>query len=220
MELARSWFRGGSVSCPRELQELLASHASTKGCHFLEGQPEFVTQLPQRGEGRNHDLWLRASCPAGPVTICVEAKADETFGDLVGEAVEKAKRRSPNTGLPARVATLLELLFAQKCNPEDLPWRGFRYQLITAFAGTVIQAARDGSRTAVLVVQEFCGDHLDAALQEQNHADLQYFLGSIAPPFGRLVPGLLAGPFVVESNEHLSTNIDLLIGKIKCEIRE
>jgi hypothetical protein len=218
MELARSWFDSGSLSCARELKELLASHPWTRGCDFLEGQPEFVTPLPQPGEGRNHDLWLRASCAAGPVTICVEAKADETFGDLVGEAVEKAKRRNPSAGLPARIAALLEVLFAQKCNPEDLPWRGFRYQLITAFAGTAIQAARDGSRTAALVVQEFCGDHLDAALQGQNDADLPYFLDSITPPVAGLRPGVLVGPIVVRSNDHLSTDINLLVGKIKCQI--
>ncbi len=220
MELARSWFRSGSVSCPRELQELLASHTLTNGCDFIEGQPEFVTPLPQRGEGRNHDLWLRASCAASPVTICVEAKADETFGDLVGHAVEKAKRRNPNTGLPARVAALLEVLFAQKCSPEDLPWRGFRYQLITAFAGTAIQAARDGSRTAVLVVQEFCGNHLDTALQKQNDADLRSFIDSMAPQHAALRPGVFVGPIPVTANEHLSTNVNLLVGKIESECCE
>ena len=39
MELARSWFRGGSVSCPRELQELLASHSLTNGCLSLLESP-------------------------------------------------------------------------------------------------------------------------------------------------------------------------------------
>ena len=218
MELALSWFHGGSLSCPQELRELLESHPLTSGCDFLEGQPEFVTALPQRGEGRNHDLWFRASCPAGPVTVCVEAKADETFGDLVGEAVEKAKRRNANTGLPARAAALLEVLFARKCNPEDLPWRDFRYQLVTAFAGTAIQSARDGSRTAVLVVQEFCGDHLDAAAQEQNDADLRSFLHSMAPEAGAQRPGAFVGPFVLRSNKHLSTDINLLVGKIRCEV--
>jgi len=218
MELARSWFHGGSLSCPRELRELLESHLLTNGCEFLEGQPEFITALPQRGEGRNHDLWLRASCAAGPVTVCVEAKADETFGDVVGEAIGKAKRRNANTGLPARAEALLDVLFGQKCNPEDLPWRDFRYQLVTAFAGTVLQAARDGSSTAVLVVQEFCGDHLDAALQQQNDADLQSFLHSMAPEAGALRPGALVGPFVLRSNKHLSTDINLLVGKIRCEV--
>lgn len=220
MELARSWFSGGSLSCPRELRELLESHPLTNGCDFLEGQPEFVTALPQPGEGRNHDLWLRASCPAGPVTICIEAKADETFGDLVGDAVKKARRRHVNTGLLTRAAALLEVLFKQECDPEGQPWQGLRYQLVTAFAGTVLQAARDGSPIAVFVVQEFCGDHLDAAVQEQNDADLRSFLDSMAPQVGALRPGVLVGPFEVTSNEHLSTNINLLVGKIRCEVRE
>jgi hypothetical protein len=218
MELARAWFHTGCLSCPQELQDLLRSHALTNGCEFLEGQPEFVTPLPERGEGRNHDLWLRASCLAGPVTICIEAKADEVFGDLVGDAITSAKRRSANTGLPARVTALIEMLVGQKSNPEDLPWRNLRYQLITAFAGTAIQAARDGSGTAVLVVQEFRGNHLDIALQEQNDTDLRSFLNSIAPHIGPLQPGALVGPIIVKSSDHLSTDINLLVGKIRCPL--
>ncbi len=218
MELARSWFPAGCLSCPVDLEELLRSHPLTNGCEFFEGQPEFVTPLPKRGEGRNHDLWLRGSCPAGPLTVCVEAKADETFGDWVGEAIEKAKRRNAKTGLPARVAALLECLFARRCNPVDMPWRSLRYQLVTAFAGTAIQAARDGSRSGVLVVQEFRGTHFDAALQEQNDADLRAFLSSIASHAGPLQPGILVGPIVVRSNQHLSKDINLLVGKIRCEV--
>lgn len=218
MELARSWFQTGSLVCPSELQGLLKSHPLTDGCRIFKGQPEFVTPLPQRGEGRNHDLWLLAACSARAVTICVEAKADETFGDSVGEAIRKARRRRDNTGLPARAAALLELLFAQKCDPENLPWRGFRYQLVTAFAGTAIQAARDGSLTAVLVVQEFCGDHLDTVVQEQNDADLRSFLDLIAPQAGAFKPGVLFGPIVLRSGDDLSIDMNLLVGKIKCEV--
>ena len=56
MELARSWFPSGTLQCPSELQNLLSTNARTADTQFDEGRPEFVTSLPQRGEGRNHDL--------------------------------------------------------------------------------------------------------------------------------------------------------------------
>ncbi len=215
MELARSWFRGGTLSCPRELTELLQSHTITADAELIEGQPEFVTPLPERGEGRNHDLWLRAASPRGSLTICVEAKADETFGDSVAETIAKARRRTVGTRLPARAKALLELLFNRECEPEERPWRDLRYQLLTAFSGTAIQASRDRSGTGVLVVQEFRGRHLDDARQRQNDVDFRTFLALLAPDVDPPV-GILGGPIVVPSNPHLPGDVNLLVGKITC----
>src|SRR3990167_4296690 len=145
MELARSWFRTGSLVCPRELISLFQSHDLTRDCTLLSGQPEFVTTLPERGEGRNHDLWLKGTCAARGLTICVEAKADETFGERIGDAIDMARQRTLRTGMPARTKALLELLLGRTVDPRDEPWRGLRYQLVTAVAGTAIQAAADDS---------------------------------------------------------------------------
>lgn len=218
MELARSWFRTGALACPEELTALLQSHDLTRGCELLDGQPEFVTPLPEFGEGRNHDLWLRAASPAGPVTICIEAKADEPFGACVADEIQQAMQRSPNTRLPARIEALLELLFGRRCNPLDAPWRDIRYQLITALAGTAIQAAADGASTAVLVVQQFCGPHLKKALQTQNDADLNAFVRVLLPGLDRLEAGRLVGPITVRAGRRLSRDVNLLVGKIQCQI--
>jgi len=219
MELARSWFRSESLSCPRELTDLLQSHPLVADCEFLAGQPEFVTPLPERGEGRNHDLWLRAVNPRGAITICVEAKADEPFGDSIGETIDNAKRRSPRTRMPARAKALLELLFNRPCEPEETPWRNLRYQLVTAFAGTAIQTSRDRSATGVLVVQEFKGTHLDAARQKQNDADFEAFLALLDPRV-HLSAGILGGPIPVQSSPHLPGDVNLFVGKITCEVTE
>src|SRR4030095_3530463 len=89
-----------------------------------------------------------------------------------------------------------------------------------AFAGTAIQAALDGSRSAVLVVQDFCGDRVNRAQQERNNANLQSFLDAMAPSAGILRPGVLLGPFATGPNEHLPPQIDLLVGKMRCKIPE
>ena len=49
---------------------------------------------PERGEGRNHDLWARGSADGRAFTLCVEARADEPFGDTIGETCAKAVERS------------------------------------------------------------------------------------------------------------------------------
>jgi hypothetical protein len=85
MELARSWFRMETPQCPTELQSLLSTNARTANIQFDVGHPEFVTSLPERGEGRNHDLMLKGHTGGEAVVVCVEAKVDEPFGAKIGE---------------------------------------------------------------------------------------------------------------------------------------
>ncbi len=66
------------------------------------GEPEFVTRLPERGEGRNHDLWLQARCSAGGLTICVEAEADESFGNLISDEIKGARERQNTAACSGR----------------------------------------------------------------------------------------------------------------------
>jgi len=54
MELAKAWFCAFEISPPNELLQLLHSSARFTGLQLLQGIPERVTSLPERGEGRNH----------------------------------------------------------------------------------------------------------------------------------------------------------------------
>lgn len=215
MELAESWFRGGCCACPGELANLLDSHELTRGWRFVEGRPEFVTALPERGEGRNHDLWLRGSSAAGPLTVCIEAKVDEPFGSLIGEAVATARQRNPASGLPARVRALLEMLTGTAPDPEAEPWRDLRYQVLTALSGTALQAARDGSRIGVLVVQEFMSAAADSDLQRQNEADLKVFLREVFSAVPPSINGVLVGPKLLHRGAALASDVQLLAGKVQ-----
>lgn len=215
MELARAWF---PLTCPTDLRALLQSNARTVGCQLTLGEPEFVTPLPERGEGRNHDLWLQASSPTGNLTICIEARADESFGNLVHEEIAKAKKRTPKTRLPARAEALLQLLFERPCEPLERPWSHLRYQLITALAGTVIQASRDNSPTAVFVVHEFLSNKLDPERQRQNHADIASIAALLIPGCNALGVNTLVGPVHIGTGAHLSRSVELLIGKIQHQL--
>jgi len=218
MELARSWFRGETLACPSELLALLESHDLTRGCTLVGGQPEFVTPLPERGEGRNHDLWLTGTCAMGGLTICVEAKADEQFGERIGDAIDAARRRTPQSGMPARAKALLELLLGRPADPEHEPWCALRYQLLTGIAGTAIQAVVDDSAVAAFVVQEFCGADTSAALQQQNDGDLNGFMQAVFPAMQPLNTGRLSGPITLAVGSHLLQPVQVLVGKIRSEI--
>ena len=80
MELARSWFKDGNICAPKEWIELLSSHKRLSGFDFTKGVPELVTILPERGEGRNHDLSIQGKTSNENFTLCIEAKEGEPFG--------------------------------------------------------------------------------------------------------------------------------------------
>jgi len=60
VELARAWFTTTTPQIPTEFLALLSSSPLLEGLSELTGVPEFVTSLPEQGEGRNHDLVLEA----------------------------------------------------------------------------------------------------------------------------------------------------------------
>ncbi len=115
MELARSWFTSPYPCVPSEVASLLGTSPLTAGMTVEYARPECVTALPKRGEGRNHDLVMVGRSKKTRVTVCVEAKADESFGEVIGaylrQTVQKAEAEHRPTGLPARVEALLGLVF-------------------------------------------------------------------------------------------------------------
>jgi len=155
MELARAWFVSPMPVCPREIADLLASHPRAAGLTLVEGIPEHVTSLPERGEGRNHDLLLLGHSGSGSVVLSVEAKVDESFGETIGTYWNKGKRSAIPTRAPERIQALLSMAFGAAAHPDTAPWQGLRYQLLTAVTGTAIEASRRQAATAIVVVHEF-----------------------------------------------------------------
>ncbi|MEP7366886.1 MAG: hypothetical protein ABI972_26815, partial [Acidobacteriota bacterium] len=94
------------------------------------------------------------------VTICVEAKADESFGGSVAEELAKARRR-PATRFPDRLNWLSSSLLGvpafldrdQMALSDEIA--GLPYQLLAAIGGTILEAELQKSTMAILVVHEF-----------------------------------------------------------------
>ena len=153
-ELSRSWFRHDHPEPPAELISLFHTSTRLEGLQFTSGTPELVTSLPERGEGRNHDLALIGTTDTEQVTVTIEAKADEPFGsDTILEYYTKAIKRR-DSGTPTRVPERIEQL-PSMVDPdvpvEESKWKNIRYQLLTALCGTILQARLDDSSLAVLI---------------------------------------------------------------------
>lgn len=142
--LANAW------SGPLDLLGALATHASFQGVAISSATVEERAAFDEHGGNvRNHDVVVRGTNAAGDrVVVCVEAKAGETLGATVAEqkvATKKALTENPKS----KAAERLDGLVTRFCrHPIDHPEvAALRYQLLTAWAGTLASAA--GAQHAV-----------------------------------------------------------------------
>jgi hypothetical protein len=213
MELARCWFKSGTPQCPPELEALLATNTYTTNLEFDEGYPEFVTALPERGEGRNHDLMLKAHTPTASGVVGIEAKVDEPFGKKIGEYWQEAKASTKPTRVPERIQALLEIVFGAQAQPDVQPWCDLRYQLLTAVAGTLLQAANEQVPLAIFVVHEFPTVLAKPQLMKANADDYARFV-EILFSIPTVNSGQMYGPLQVQAGSHLARPEELFVGKV------
>ena len=201
MELARYWTDThlcGSV--PPDYRELL--EPKFPGIKLHEGRPEYATALPPKGSSgpRMHDLHLWGTGPTGSMTVCVEAKADESFGQTLEEERRKAQKdllSNPRSEKKTRLEDLLECVWGVRQLTELLS--DLRYQLLHALAGTAIQTLKDMEKaeesacgTGVLLIHVFETDKTQWRKLEENRRDLDKFARAL-PDVTILVTGILPG---------------------------
>lgn len=191
-ELAK-YITNALPSMPLELEDILKNFVDEDA--VFDWDAEYVTQLPGAGEGRNHDAILYND----DIVVCIEAKADETLGNLVGEEMKRA-----SVNKLSRLCSLLKILF--KDGFKD--YADLRYQLITASTGTIIEAQKRGTKNAILLVVVFKSkDHTTKEKLENNNMDIQKFLSATnAVDFNSLK--------VIPNN----TDVNLYFGKIEIEL--
>jgi hypothetical protein len=126
------------------------------------------------GNVRNHDLVLRGTNNGEPLVVCVEAKAGEPLGATVAEqtvAAAEAMQVNRRSNASARVSELVTRLC--RFPIEDARVGQLRYQLLTAWAGMLTDAA--GASHAVLMVHEFRTDQRPDDESAHNGAELVRF---------------------------------------------
>ncbi len=127
---------------------------------------------------RNHDLLIEGGCAAGPITVAVEAKADEPFDLPLWQYREEGLKQNLNTKKLERIDHLDKLWFSTRLKDDRVrpPLVTLGYQLFSALAGTLADAKLHGSAIAVLIVLEFRTNLTDDAEHAHNGRVLEEFL--------------------------------------------
>ena len=175
--LAYSWEEADGF--PNEIQKVLADPgvAALNDVIPLLVIPEHKVPLPGgRAESQN-DAFVLGSSHAGLVSMCIEGKVEEPFGQLVSKW-----RPDSSPGKRKRFDFLVDLLELQ-----DADLSGTYYQLLHRTASAVIEAKRFHANTAVMLVHSFSQAHswfaefcdfankfnVQAELNKVHHCDLR-----------------------------------------------
>jgi Domain of unknown function (DUF6946) len=221
-EAARAWLEGG-IDLPREIHSLLTQHSAFGPVLDWQAEPEAKLAFDTfRGEPRNSDLVIDAKDSHGPYLIAVEAKADEPFGETLGEALAAALERyltnNRSNGLK-RIEQLSQTLLGPR-QPQDPPLEGIRYQLLTATAGALCEAERRGCNRAVLLIHEFVTNRTSDDKHARNAVDLDTFASRLSHGLITSVGSdSLRGPFELSPATQLGKSVALYIGKASRHLR-
>jgi len=125
--------------------------------------------------------------------------------------------KNPRSGGVERVAWLLSALFCRTL--EEEPELGaLRYQLLTATAGALAAARREGSVRVVLLVQEFRTSLTVDQRLAANGADLNAFVSRLTRGALHCVtPGSVFGPYRVSAGDAESP--PFFVGKVRHDLR-
>ena len=168
------------------------------------------------GEPRNSDLVAVGTANGRGFALSIEAKADESFGDLVQDELSRASRKLA-LEIPTRMIMRIERL-AEALLPGRIggsPRLGeLRYQLLTAAAGSIAYAKQRAQQRAVLIVHEFHSTAINNTKRADNQRDLDRFVERVsAGEWTRVADGRLLGPITVPGSEHVPGEVRLFIGK-------
>jgi hypothetical protein len=148
-ESAVAWeaSRDSKRGIPPEIAAKLDAHEYFRGASLLLGIPEHQVALEGGGHSSQTDLWALIAAPIGVVSVAVEAKAGEPFGETVEDWLRKAKLKS---GKPARLKQICSLL-----RVSDVDVQRCRYQLMHRAAAAILEAQRFRLSTALFLVHAF-----------------------------------------------------------------
>lgn len=223
-ELARAWLADGPEAMPYEVQRIFDLHAAFGPILHWVAEPEVKLPFDSfKGEPRNSDLVIQAEDAHGKYLIAVEGKADEPFAETVADTLAAALERGLAANGRSKGITRVEQLAAAFLGPRQRgePHVGeLRYQLLTACAGALCEAARQGVTRAVVLVHEFVTIRTDDIKHARNAADLDVFVRRLSHQVVmRVESDHLYGPFRVPGNEAIPSHVDLYIGKVVRNIR-
>ncbi len=178
-EAVHSWFDANGV--PPAVRVVIESDSAFRGAVLTRAIFEKQTKLDEFGRPSQTDVLAYLDAPNGPAILGVEAKVDESFGQLVGEWVAD--------GTPSKRSRLVGL--ARRLGLEAHAIGSLRYQLLHRTVATVIEAKEAGAQDAALVVQSFSPAAVCAGF-----ADFQVFADALKASVDQ--PGALSRPIELD----------------------
>lgn len=156
--LAYCWQDADGI--PPEIIAVLEQIPTLKGLRTIFAIPEHKVPLPGGIAASQNDVWVIAESENGLVSIAVEGKVSEPFGDkTVGEWL---KDLTP--GKEQRLRFLCNALGLEYPPPSDV-----RYQLLHRTVSAILEAKRFRAKEAVMVVHTF-------SRTNEWLAEYQYFI--------------------------------------------
>ena len=130
---------------PPEISAILRQSDALREIKPLLIFPEWKVQLPGGKRASQNDVWVLAKIPNGLVSIAIEGKVDEPFGQIL----EKWKA-DESPGKQERLEYLVSCLGLDSEPPGHI-----YYQLMHRAASAVIEAEQFGARAAVMLIHTF-----------------------------------------------------------------
>lgn len=131
-----------------------------------------------KGGTRMQDLVIWGESEKGSILVCIEAKVDEEFNELLNEAYKKAKQekiKDPNSNRQNRIEELCDKYLnvsAESINSE--PENNIRYQLLYYLAGSICEAEEYGN-VVFMPIMVFKTNKYNETIGEMNRKDYEQF---------------------------------------------
>ncbi len=174
MELAIQWtmasVRPGS-GLPECVEQVLKTVPGGDWCRVKLAIPELQTELDGKGKPSQTDLWLLLDTAAGFVSLSVEAKADESFGELTGKWLDVKK----DEGRWVRLRSLCSEL---GLDSDGELVKALMYQLLHRTVAALKEAREWKASAAVMLVQCFGEESRESEKSWQHFRDLCAALGA------------------------------------------
>ena len=162
--LAEEW--NSIKGFPQSVKNVIAESKmkALKGIEFLHGFPEYKVHLPgSRNSPSQSDIFVLARNRSKElISMTVEGKKSESFGEYVGEWLGKR----PSRGKMVRLRFLAECL---EIEPDRIDH--IRYQLLHRTASAIIEAEKFRAPIAVMLVHSF-SDKREGFEDYQNFVNL------------------------------------------------
>lgn len=207
-ELAHHWEDvADQRGLPAPVAAILDAQADLRGGQLLLALPEHKVALPGGGFDSQCDLWALLATEGDLVSLSVEGKAGEPFGERLGKWLNAGTGANSASNRKHRLRGLCEILGLTPA-PDFTDIADLRYQLFHRTASAILEARRFHASLAVMLVQNF-GDPATTT-GHRDFADFQVFCAALGAP--NVVPGVLERATSVGDDK-------LWLGWLDCPLR-